>query len=92
MIKSFAHKGLELFFESGSVAGIQAMHSKRLRLILALLNEADAVDDVNAPGLRLHPLKGDMKGHWSVIVQANWRITFRFIHGDAHVVDYMDYH
>ena len=92
VIKSFAHKGLELFFQRGSASGIQAMHTKRLRLILALLDQARAVDDMNAPGLRLHPLKGDRKGHWAVTVQANWRVTFRFVDGDAHVVDYLDYH
>ncbi len=92
MIKSFAHKGLESFFLRGSLSGIQAMHGKRLRLILALLDQARGVDDMNAPGLRLHALKGDMKGYWSVTVQANWRVAFRFADGDAHVVDYLDYH
>ena len=63
-----------------------------LRLLLALLNEARVVADMDAPGLRLHSLKGDLKGHWAVTVQANWRVTFRFVDGDAHVVDYQDYH
>jgi proteic killer suppression protein len=58
MIKSFAHKGLEAFFLSGSRAGIQPIHAKRLRLILALLNDAHRIEDMNAPGLRLHPLMG----------------------------------
>jgi proteic killer suppression protein len=92
MIKSFAHKGLERFFQRGSMSGIQAVHGKRLRLVLALLDQARAVDDMNAPGLRLHALQGDLKGHWAVTVQANWRVTFRFADGDAHVVDYLDYH
>jgi proteic killer suppression protein len=92
MIKSFAHKGLEAFFLSGNRAGIQPMHAKRLRLILALLNDAREVEDLNAPGLRLHPLKGVREGFWSVTVQANWRVIFRFEDGDAYVVDYLDYH
>ncbi len=92
MIRSFAHKGLERFFSTGSQGGIQAIHAKRLRLILALLDEAMSVDDMNAPGLRLHALKGDMVGFWAVTVQANWRVIFRFEEGDAHVVDYLDYH
>lgn len=92
MIRSFGHKGLERFFLTGSLGGVQAIHAKRLRLILALLDEAMSVDDMNAPGLRLHPLKGDMVGFWAVTVQANWRVVFRFDDGDAHVVDYLDYH
>lgn len=91
-IKTFAHKGLERFFATGTTAGIQPMHAKRLRLLLALLDQARSVEDMDAPGLRLHPLKDDLKGHWSVTVQANWRVTFRFADGDAHVVDYQDYH
>ena len=71
---------------------IQPMHADRLRLLLALLDQARAVQDVDAPGLRLHPLKGDMAGFWSLTVRANWRVIFRFDAGDAHVVDYLDYH
>jgi len=92
MIKSFAHKGLERFFTSGNTAGIQAMHAKRLQLILALLNDAITINDMGAPALRLHPLKGNLKGAWAVSVQANWRVIFRFEDGNAHVVDYLDYH
>ena len=92
MIKSFNHKGLELFFTEGSKAGIQALHAKRLRLILALLDQAREIDDVDAPGLRLHPLKGNRAGFWSLTIQANWRVIFRFEAGDAYVVDYLDYH
>jgi toxin HigB-1 len=92
MIKSFAHKGLENFFLTGSKAGIQPQHAKRLRLILAQLQQARTIADMNIPTLRLHELKGDRSGVWSVTVQANWRITFRFIDGDAEIVNYEDYH
>jgi proteic killer suppression protein len=92
MIRSFVHKGLELFYRRGSTKGIQAMHAKRLRLILGLLDAVAAVDGMNAPGLNLHPLKVDKKGIWAVTVQANWRVTFRFVDGDAEVVNYEDYH
>jgi toxin HigB-1 len=92
MIKSFTHKGLEKFFKTGSLAGIQAIHAKRLRLILALLNSAEQLSDMDAPALRLHALKGDKEGFWSLTVQANWRVIFRFENGDVHVVDYLDYH
>ena len=92
MIKSFAHKGLEQFFTTGSKAGIQPQHASRSRLILAQLHQSRTVEDMRIPTLRLHELKGDRKGTWSVTVQANWRITFRFSDGDADDVDYEDYH
>lgn len=92
MIKTFAHKGLQRFFVAGSTAGIQAIHAARLRLILAMLDQATRALDMDAPGLRLHALKGNLRGHWAVTVQANWRVTFRFEGGDAYVVDYHDYH
>ena len=92
MIKSFAHKGLEKFFLSGNAAGVQAIHAKRLRLILAQLDKAKTIDDMDIPTLHLHELKGSRKGIWSVTVQANWRVTFRLVDSDAEVVNYEDYH
>ena len=92
MIKSFIHKGLEKFYRKGSKVGIQAQHECRLRLILAQLNQANVVDDMNIYSLNLHELKGNRKGIWAVTVQANWRITFRFENGDAEIVNYEDYH
>ena len=92
MIKSFIHKGLGKFYLKGSKAGIQAKHSARLRLILAQLNQAKTTHDMDIPFLKLHELKGDRKGIWSVTVQTNWRITFRFSKGDAEIVNYEDYH
>jgi proteic killer suppression protein len=92
MIRSFTHKGLEQFFLTGSKAGIQPPHANRIRLILAQPQQARSIDDMRIPTLHLHELKGDRKGIWSVTVQANWRITFRFMAGDAEVVDYEDYH
>lgn len=92
MIKSFTHKGLEKFYTTGNQAGIQAIHAKKLRLILAMLNDAQSLDDINAPALRLHPLQGKKAELWAVTVQANWRVSFRFENGDVYVVDYLDYH
>ena len=92
MIKSFVHKGMERFFLTGSKAGIQPNHANRIRLILAQLQQARTIEDMNIPTLKLHELKGDRRGTWSVTVQANWRITFRFSSGDAEDVDYEDYH
>lgn len=92
MIRSFKHKGLARFFETGSRAGIQSAHAERLRLILGRLNAATKAEDMGLPGLRLHPLKGERKGTWAVWVSGNWRVTFRFVGADAEVVDYEDYH
>lgn len=92
MIRSFAHKGLLKFYETGSTAGIQVKHAQRIANILAVLARAKQVQDIGLPGFGLHPLKGNLRGHWAVKVSGNWRIVFRFENGDAHVVDYMDYH
>lgn len=92
MIKSFRHAGIETFFRTGKASGIQPKHAKRLRLQLAALNRAQAPHDMNAPGWRLHPLKGRFAGHWAVWVDENWRLTFTFEGTDAVLVDYQDYH
>jgi toxin HigB-1 len=92
MIKSFAHKGIKTFFETGSKAGIQAAHAPKLRLQLAALNRARKPDDLAVPNWRLHALKGKLSGHWAITVNGNWRLTFRFENGDALLVDYQDYH
>ena len=92
MIKSFKHKGLDRFYTRGTTAGIQVAHAKRLRLILSNLDQAESPDDMDLPGLRLHELKGNKKGIWSVSVNGNWRVTFRFNGRDAEIVNYEDYH
>ncbi|MDL2286705.1 type II toxin-antitoxin system RelE/ParE family toxin [Desulfococcaceae bacterium OttesenSCG-928-F15] len=92
MIKSFAHKGLESFFLTGSIKGIQAKHLEKLEMILDLLDGAGMPEEMNFPGSRLHSLRGKLKDHWSVRVSGNWRVTFRFEDGHAHLVDYRDYH
>lgn len=92
MIKSFRHKGVEQFFNRGSKAGIQPKHAARLRLHLFALDNAKRAQDMNAPGWRLHPLRGDLAGYWSVDVSGNWRLTFTFEGEDAVLVDYQDYH
>jgi proteic killer suppression protein len=92
MIQSFRHKGLKKFFESGSLAGIQPQHASRLRMLLAALDTAHVIDDMNIPGFRLHPLKGSDQSRWSVWVNGNWRLTFEFRDGHAHILDYEDYH
>jgi proteic killer suppression protein len=92
VIKSFAHKGLEAFFTSGNKAGIQSAHANRLARQLAQLHRANGPQDMALPGWKLHPLKGDLAGHWAVSVSGNWRLTFRFDGPDAQIVNYLDYH
>lgn len=98
MIKSFRHKGLLLFFETGSKAGIQTTHAAKLARQLRHLNDAAAPADMEIPGWRLHALHGyNPKGqpldkHWSVTVSGNWRMTFCFEGTNAILVDYQDYH
>lgn len=92
MIQSFRHKGLRKFFESGSAAGIQPHHAKRLRMQLAALDTAQSIEDMNVAGFRLHLLKGEERGRWSIWVSGNWRLTFEFKDGHAYVLDYEDYH
>ena len=92
MIISFRHKGLRQFFTTGSKAGMQSQQASRLRLILARLNASREPRDMNLPGLRLHPMSGDLTGFWSVSVSGNWRVIFRFDGQDACDVDYLDYH
>lgn len=92
MIKSFSHKGLKRLFERDDPSGIRADQIQRIRAILAHLDEAKQPSDLALPGYRLHPLRGDLRGFWSVTVRANWRIVFRFDNGDALDVELVDYH
>ena len=92
MIKSFKHKGLRAFFETGSTRGIQSKHANKLRMQLAAIDTAYSIDDLDIPGYRLHPLKGARKDLWSITVNGNWRITFEFENGNAYIVNYEDYH
>ncbi|KIP87329.1 peptidase [Stenotrophomonas maltophilia] len=92
MIRSFRHKGVKRFFDTGSTAGIQPRHRARLRIQLTALDSARSASDMDAPGWQLHPLKGKLAGHWSVSVNGNWRLTFLFEGDNAILVDYQDYH
>lgn len=92
MIKTIRHKGLERFFREGSKAGIQPQHAKRLRLQLGRLDAAKSAEDMDMPGWRWHALTHDLRGHWAVWVDKNWRLTFTFEGSDAVLVDYQDYH
>lgn len=92
MIKSFKHKGLELFFKTGSTKGINEKQRQKLQSRLFIIDTAKSIEDINEPNLRLHKLKGDMKNLWAIDVTGNWRIVFEFKDGDAYIVDYKDYH
>ncbi len=92
VIRSFRHKGVKNFFETGSTAVFSQRIAKRLRLQLTRLNASTIPGDMNAPGWKLHPLKADLAGHWSVNVDGNWRLTFTFEGENAVLVDYQDYH
>ena len=92
MIKSFKHKGLKRYYETGSVTGIQPSHKKKLRLQLTALDTATCINDMDIPGFKLHPLKGDRKDIWSIEVSGNWRVTFQFKDSNAYILNYEDYH
>lgn len=92
MIKSFCHGGIKRFFQTGSKAGIQPKHAKRLRLQLGRLDAAERPEEMDLPGWRFHSLKGELEDHWAVWVDENWRLTFKFEGADAVLVDYQDYH
>ena len=92
MIQNFRHKGLKQLFESGTLAGVNPQYASRLRRILALLETAETLDDMDLTGLNLHELKGERKGTWSVKVSGNWRDTFKIKQGDVIDVNYEDDH
>ena len=90
MIKSFRHKGLEQFYLQGSVKGINPNHARKLTSILAAIDEAEIIEDLNLPGFRLHPYKG--VNLWSIDVSGNYRILFEFKQNNAYILDYLDPH
>ncbi|MGA9185801.1 MAG: type II toxin-antitoxin system RelE/ParE family toxin [Candidatus Acidiferrales bacterium] len=92
MIRTIRHKGLKRLYEDDDSRGVIGEHAEKLRDILARLDTAAAIADMDLPGFRLHPLKGELKGFWAVTVRANWRVIFRFADRDALDVNYIDYH
>ena len=92
MIRSFRHRGLRRLYERDDPSRISADQLDRITLALADLDAANKPSDLNLPGYRLHPLRGDQRGVWSISISGNWRLTFRFEDGDAYDVDLLDYH
>ena len=91
MIKSFKHKGLKVFWETNNAAKVQANHKKRLNLQLTALDSAVDITDMDLPGYDLHQLKG-VVDIWSITVNKNWRVTFKFADGHAYIINYEDCH
>lgn len=92
MIRSFRHRGLKRLYDQGDARRLRAEQRARIADVLAHLDQARVPGDLDLPGYRLHPLRGDLRGTWSVTISGNWRITFRFEDGDAFEVDLVDYH
>nr|BEP22465.1 type II toxin-antitoxin system RelE/ParE family toxin [Morganella morganii subsp. sibonii] len=92
MIKSFKHKGLKQLFENGVISGIPAQDAVRINDRLQAIDSATMIEDLNIHIYKLHPLRGDRVGIWSITVRANWRITFEFRNGDAYILNLEDYH
>jgi len=92
MVRSLRHKALRRLYDKGQVRGLPPEFVERLRLILADLDAARQPKDLELPGYRLHPLRGDMKGRWAIDVSGNWRVIFRLEAGDVYDVDLVDYH
>lgn len=90
MIVGFRHKGLKRLFEKDDASGIRPDLRDKVRTILIQLDEAETIEDMHMTSFHLHPLKGDKKGLWSVMVRANWRIVFRFGNGNADAVELID--
>ena len=92
MIRSFRHRGLKRMYERGDASRVGPDLANRVALALADLDDAIKPSDLDLPGYRLYPLKGDLKRYWSISISGNWRVTFRFEDGDACDVDLTDYH
>jgi len=92
VIRSFCHKGLRRFFEAGDSSGINAQFAAKLGRQLTVLNGSACAEDMDLPGYKLHPLKGERRGQWAVSVSGNWRLVFGFDGADAVDVDLVDYH
>ena len=92
MIGSFKNKALKRFYETGDASGVHAHHRDRIMDILTALEYAHGIENMRLSKFNLHPLSGKYKGFWSVKVSANWRIIFMFTNGEAHAINYLDYH
>jgi proteic killer suppression protein len=92
MIRHFRHRGLKRLYENDDRREVSPQQANKIARMLARLDAATRPQELNLPGFRLHPLKGDLAGYWSITVSANWRIIFRFEGDNATDVDLVDYH
>ena len=92
MIENFKDRRLKRLYERGDRSKIRADLVDKVERVLARLDQALVIDDMDLPGYRLHELKGDLKGFWSISLSGNWRIIFRFENGEAYDVEMNDYH
>jgi len=92
VIKSFRHKGLKRYYQKGDARALPPHMLPRLRMILADLDAAESPEEMDVPGYRLHELKGNLRGSYSVRVARNFRVTFRFEKTEPWDVDFVDYH
>ena len=92
MIRTFRHRGLERLYEAGDRRHISPEYAAKIERVLSRLDIASGPQDMNLPGYRLHPLRGNLEGFYAVSISGNWRLIFRFESGDAYDVDLVDYH
>jgi proteic killer suppression protein len=92
VIKKFRHRGLKRLFEQEDMKGIRPDLVEKVENILSVLDSVSGPHEIDIPGYRLHPLRGDRKGQWSITVRSNWRVIFRFEGRDVVDVDFVDYH
>ena len=92
MIQTIRHRGLKRLFQRDDKSGLNAEHLPRIIRVMAILDMATSPQDLDLPGYRLHPLRGELKGFWSVRITGNYRIIFRMEDGDVYDIDLVDYH
>ena len=92
MIVGFRHRGLKRLYERGDKSQVRADMLEKIERVLAMLNRVSNPEELELPGYRLHPLKGDRAGQWAITVRSNWRIVFRFDGPDVTDIDLVDYH
>jgi toxin HigB-1 len=92
MIRNIRHRGLRALYEENDPTGVNPQWAKRLQILLTRLEASTKPSDMALPGLRLHPLRGNLRGFWAVNISGNWRMVFRFVGEDVVDVDLIDYH
>jgi proteic killer suppression protein len=92
MVESFKHKGLKKLYGKGDRSGLRTDMAKKAELYLSILDTASTVEELDIAGFGFHPLTGNLRGFYSVVMSRNYRMIFRFEEGSAFDVDLVDYH